>query len=59
MTLFSGDTYEGNWKDDKQSGNGTYSWNDGRKYVGEWENGQQQGSGIEYASNGDIVSSTQ
>lgn len=30
--------YEGEFKDDKRNGFGTYIWS-GRKYVGEWLNG--------------------
>jgi hypothetical protein len=31
-------TYEGEFKEDKRHGFGTYIWN-GRKYIGEWLNG--------------------
>jgi len=33
-----GDTYEGDWLDDKANGNGTYLHANNAKYVGEWLN---------------------
>ena len=32
-----GDAYEGQWKDDKEHGTGTYTYADGSKYEGQWE----------------------
>jgi hypothetical protein len=40
-----GDTYEGDWKDGKYYGNGTFLWKDGKKYVGEFKNGLRHGYG--------------
>lgn len=44
MTWPDGRSYQGQFKDDKKHGVGTYIWK-GRKYVGEWNNGQQHGIG--------------
>ena len=41
----SGDIYEGGWKDDQRSGNGTHITADGEKYVGEFKNGLSHGFG--------------
>ena len=38
-------TYDGDWKDNKRHGKGTFTWADGSKYVGEWKNGLKQGKG--------------
>ena len=37
--------YVGAWKDDRQHGEGTYTWADGRKYVGAWKDDQMHGQG--------------
>jgi len=39
--------YEGEWLEDKKSGNGTFTWKDGSKYVGEWKNDLRNGFGKE------------
>eukprot|EP00435_Cladocopium_sp_Y103_P046483 s1191_g13.t1 len=39
------ETYEGQWKNDKQHGNGKHSWNDGRSYEGQYVNGRFSGKG--------------
>ncbi len=36
--------YEGELKDGKYDGQGTYTWSDGRKYVGEWKDGEMRWS---------------
>ena len=33
----NGDIYEGEWKDHKSHGYGTYLHKDGAKYIGEWK----------------------
>ena len=33
------------WKNEKRTGQGTYSWSDGRKYLGEWKDGKKHGQG--------------
>ena len=35
----NGDTYNGQFKDDKMNGRGVLSWLDGDSYVGEWKEG--------------------
>ena len=35
--------YEGEWKDDKFEGEGSYLWVNGSKYVGNWHKGQRSG----------------
>jgi hypothetical protein len=41
-------SYDGEWKEDKKSGNGTQLWNSGDKYVGEYQDGLQNGKGTYY-----------
>ena len=43
---FSGHKYEGEWKDDKMSGQGVYTWPDGSRYEGEWKDGKASGQGV-------------
>ena len=38
--------YEGEFKGDERSGNGTMVWKNGQKYVGEWLNNEIHGCGI-------------
>ena len=40
------DKYEGQFKDGKFNGQGTYTWGDGRKYVGNWVNDSREGYGV-------------
>ena len=35
----NGDTYNGQFKDDKMNGRGVLSWADGGSYDGEWKEG--------------------
>ena len=37
--------YVGEWKDDKENGQGTKTWKDGKKYVGEYKDGERNGKG--------------
>ena len=37
--------YNGEFKEDKKEGKGTFIWEDGRKFVGEWKEGKQHGPG--------------
>ena len=43
--LNDGGKYEGEYKDGKYHGQGTYTWSDGTKYVGEWKDGVFHGQG--------------
>jgi hypothetical protein len=46
-----GDKYEGEWKEGKKHGKGTYSFASGSKYEGEWEEDKKHGKGTySYAS---------
>ena len=40
-----GETYLGEWRDDKRHGRGIYTWADGDKYAGEFQNGNKHGWG--------------
>ena len=44
--ITNGDKYEGEWKDDKMHGHGTYTFHDGDKYEGEWKDDKMHGQGI-------------
>jgi hypothetical protein len=41
-----GDKYEGGWKDDTMSGQGVFTWADGRRYEGEWKDDKRSGRGV-------------
>ena len=41
----NGDKYVGEWKDDKQHGQGTLTYADGNKYVGEYKDHKRHGQG--------------
>ena len=54
-TLSDGKKYEGEWKDGKRNGQGTFTYpDDGRKYVGEWK-GDIPWNGTGYDKNGNIT----
>ncbi len=40
-----GDFYEGELKQGKRNGYGTYSWVSGQKYIGDWKDGKKHGQG--------------
>ena len=42
---YSDGKYEGDFKDGKRHGQGTYTWNNGDKYTGEWKDGKLNGYG--------------
>ena len=50
--------YEGKWKDDRQDGIGTETWNDGTSYTGEFKNGQKTGEGKFKYNDGSYYSGT-
>ena len=41
----NGDTYEGEWRDGKEDGRGTYHFANGDKCEGEWEDNRLQDMG--------------
>ena len=41
----SGEVYEGDWKDGKRNGNGTYTFADGGVFVGEYKDSKKNGKG--------------
>ena len=45
--------YVGEFKNDKKHGQGTETWEDGRRYVGEFKNGQANGLGTHTWKNGE------
>ena len=54
LYLFDGGAvYEGEWKDSKFHGHGTYTWADGDKYIGEYKNNKKDGYGTYFYANGD------
>jgi hypothetical protein len=54
MTWADGSSYEGDWFDGEQNGDGKYVWLDGTEYNGEWYRGKMHGAGIMKYSTGDI-----
>ncbi|PTB95926.1 hypothetical protein C9994_09620 [Marivirga lumbricoides] len=46
--------YEGEYVNDKRSGEGTYYWSKGEKYKGNWENDKRNGFGILYDKDNNI-----
>ena len=48
-----GESYVGEWKDNKANGKGTHIWSTGDKYEGEWFEFLKHGYGTDYFANGD------
>lgn len=44
--------YEGDWREGKRQGWGTYTWADGRRYEGNWIDGRKEGEGTMFFTNG-------
>ena len=44
----------GQWKDDRQHGQGTYTSADGDTYVGQWKDGMQHGLGKATLADGEV-----
>ena len=51
----NGDSYDGEYFNNKPNGQGTYTWRTGEKYVGEFKNGLRNGKGVLYQSNGTLI----
>jgi alkylated DNA repair dioxygenase AlkB len=47
-----GDTYSGEWRDDRKAGYGVKTWVNGTKYEGEWKGGLRHGKGTFWACDG-------
>ena len=53
QSFANGDKYVGEFKDDKRTGQGTYTWADGDKYVGEYKDDKRTGQGTYTYASGD------
>jgi hypothetical protein len=51
-TFESGETYDGEWKDNQKNGRGVYTDASGNEYIGEWKNNQKNGQGVYTNANG-------
>ncbi len=49
----NGDMYEGEWKNNKADGYGTFTTTDGQKYTGDWVGDRKHGKGKEVWPDGD------
>ena len=49
----NGDSYEGDWINNKRNGKGKYIWKDGDIYEGDWANNKRIGKGRMLYANGD------
>lgn len=49
----NGNSYEGEWKNDKRDGFGTARYSSGDVYDGEWQRGRRHGHGVMYIEAGD------
>lgn len=49
-----GGTYDGEWRDGREHGEGRYESADGALYVGQWESGRWHGAGKYNFANGDV-----
>lgn len=47
-----GGKYDGEWRDGKQDGSGSYQYPKGDSYVGEWRDGKEDGYGVYTWTNG-------
>ena len=54
LCLMDGSIYEGEFKNGKRHGQGTYTWSDGEVYVGNWKDGSRW-NGTTYDKNGNII----
>ena len=50
----NGATYEGDWYEDKQHGNGVETWLDGARYEGQYATGRKSGTGELFFADGSI-----
>ena len=52
VTFPNGNKYDGEWENDKMSGQGTFTFSNGEKYVGQFKDGKRNGEGTFTFSNG-------
>lgn len=52
--MVNGDSYEGEYMNDKKNGKGTYLWKNGSKYIGNFENDYRHGYGEMYWQDGRV-----
>lgn len=52
--MINGDSYEGQYMNDKKNGKGTYLWKNGSKYIGNFENDYRHGYGQMYWQDGKV-----
>jgi hypothetical protein len=50
----SSNKYEGEWKDSRMSGQGLYTWSDGRRYRGGWKDSERSGRGLMWLPRGRV-----
>ena len=55
---YSGHTYEGEFKDDRWSGQGVYTWPSGMRYEGEYKCGARSGRGLMRLHDGRVFDGT-
>ena len=48
-----GESYTGEWRDNKANGKGEHVWSTGDRYIGEWLDFLKHGFGTDYFANGD------
>ena len=53
LKFANGDSYNGEWNDDKRSGHGIYQFATGNRYKGGWKDNVQYGRGVMMYRNGD------
>jgi hypothetical protein len=46
MTWKSGESYDGDFRDDKRDGQGTYVFSDGSTHIGGWKHDKMHGKGV-------------
>ena len=54
MKYFNGNTYKGEWVEDRFDGLGEYTWADGRRFIGRFKRDQIEGKGIGFWPDGRV-----
>ena len=50
-----GESYVGEFRNDKRSGQGTFTWSNGETYVGEFRDNKRHGGGVRYSASGLVL----